>query len=248
MGSNPTWATDKHSAVRKRKSDEAQTFVTCVWVRLPPALLKIDEVVQQVDTRRSERRAEGCKRPGLGVRLSPSSLHEEHCGWTRVQQGLISLAGRVRLPDPLLEEGVGKKGEREQGKGKEVSDRVRQFWMSDEVEGLVFVGSSPTLVTVKQHAWACMPQEATDPCKIGAMGSTPIRSTSGRQGDRVCLGGLLSRLTRLVIRVRISGLPLAAATLSSMVKRTSCLASNETFRVRILVGLLDTNTSVLLGE
>lgn len=25
--------------------------------------------------------------------------------------------------------------------------------------------------------WACMPKEATEPCKIGAMGSTPIRST-----------------------------------------------------------------------
>ena len=25
--------------------------------------------------------------------------------------------------------------------------------------------------------WACMPMEATDPCKIGVIGSTPIRST-----------------------------------------------------------------------
>lgn len=25
--------------------------------------------------------------------------------------------------------------------------------------------------------WACMPLGATDPCKVGAMGSTPIRST-----------------------------------------------------------------------
>ena len=25
--------------------------------------------------------------------------------------------------------------------------------------------------------WACMPLEATDPCKVGEVGSTPIRST-----------------------------------------------------------------------
>ena len=30
--------------------------------------------------------------------------------------------------------------------------------------------------------WACMPMEATDPCKIGAMGSTPIRSTDNKMG------------------------------------------------------------------
>ena len=31
--------------------------------------------------------------------------------------------------------------------------------------------------------WACMPMEATDPCKIGVMGSTPIRSTYEMDGD-----------------------------------------------------------------
>ena len=30
--------------------------------------------------------------------------------------------------------------------------------------------------------WACMPMEATDPCKIGVMGSTPIRSTDNKMG------------------------------------------------------------------
>ena len=30
--------------------------------------------------------------------------------------------------------------------------------------------------------WACMLMEATDPCKIGAMGSTPIRSTDNKMG------------------------------------------------------------------
>lgn len=30
---------------------------------------------------------------------------------------------------------------------------------------------------------ACMPMEATDPCKIGVMGSTPIRSTYEMDGD-----------------------------------------------------------------
>ena len=30
--------------------------------------------------------------------------------------------------------------------------------------------------------WACMPMEATDPCKIGVMGSTPIRSTDNKRG------------------------------------------------------------------
>jgi hypothetical protein len=27
------------------------------------------------------------------------------------------------------------------------------------------------------NEWACMPLGATDPCKVGVMGSTPIRST-----------------------------------------------------------------------
>ena len=82
------------------------------------------QVVQQVDTRRSERRA----RTGLGVRLSPwsiqsrerrverqepevnanlfwlstlnsflSTFHRRR--WTRVRPGLISLARRVQLPN-----------------------------------------------------------------------------------------------------------------------------------------------------
>ena len=45
------------------------------------------------------------------------------------------------------------------------------------------------------------------------------------------------RATKEVMRVQIPCLPLAKNCL--MVKRTSCLASNEGFQVRILVGLLN---------
>ena len=31
------------------------------------------------------------------------------------------------------------------------------------------------------NQWACMPMEATDPCKVGVIGSTPMRST-GNEG------------------------------------------------------------------
>ena len=57
-----------------------------------------------------------------------------------------------------------------------------------------------------------MPMGATDPCKIGVVGSTPIRSTEGKDESPTPPG--------------------------SIVKRKSRLASNEVFRVRILVGLL----------
>ncbi len=32
--------------------------------------------------------------------------------------------------------------------------------------------------------WACMPMVATDPCKIGVMGSTPMRSTEILMGSQ----------------------------------------------------------------
>ena len=57
-------------------------------------------------------------------------------------------------------------------------------WFSGEVESLVPVGSTPTSVTLKLViCWASMPLAATDPCKIGVMGSTPMRST----GDGLAL-------------------------------------------------------------
>ncbi len=56
---------------------------------------------------------------------------------------------------------------------------------------------------------------ATDSCKVGAMGSIPIRSTETTGSWSSAYG--------------------------SMVKRTSCLVSNEKFRVRVVVGPLEKN-------
>ena len=76
---------------------------------------------------------------------------------------------------------------------------------------------------------AGMPLGATDPCKVGVMGSTPMRSTEDKWADRPT-----GRHRPGVAEIRVR-LPSAYG---SMVKRTSCLASNEMFQVRILVGLL----------
>lgn len=106
--------------------------------------------------------------------------------------------------------------------------------------------------------------EATDPCKIGAMGSTPIRSTDNKTGLwskgktppwrggnpgsipggstewKVVGYGWPSRFAKPCpltgMWVQIPCLPLAP-----MVKWTSCLVSTEVFRVRVLVGVLTTN-------
>ncbi len=56
--------------------------------------------------------------------------------------------------------------------------------------------------------WACMPLAATDPCKVGVMGSTPIRST---QQDRAA-GPTGRRLARIqAIGVQFPGGPLDLA-------------------------------------
>ena len=111
-------------------------------------------------------------------------------------------------------------------------------------------------------SWACMPMEATDPCKIGVIGSTPIRSTGMRSDGpkgrhrpgvaeirvRFPVGPLTKRKVagyglpgRTANACHLRGdegsNPLPSA-YGSMVKRTSCLASNEKFRVQVLVGLL----------
>jgi hypothetical protein len=111
--------------------------------------------------------------------------------------------------------------------------------------------------------WACMPWEATDPCKVGAMGSTPIRSTetvSGSWSNGTTPlwhggnpGSIPGGSTETEgIRIGLGSCVLSSrpgygvwgsilrpsAGYGSMVKRTSSLASNKVFRVRFLVGLL----------
>ena len=101
-----------------------ETLTLAIWVRFPYGSLN-GQVAELEDARRSERRA----REGMRVRLSPWLLERPElgdqrlesmtssslsslvsklqspfcCGWASAQRGLISLARRVRLPDPLLD-------------------------------------------------------------------------------------------------------------------------------------------------
>ena len=120
---------------------------------------------------------------------------------------------------------------------------------------------------IKKNGLACS-LGATDFCKVGALGSIPIRSTEsewahgptgrrqlGRLEIRVQfpVGPLLWKVagygwpgrfakpcdSQRVVWVQIPCLPLySKTTLSPMVKRKSHFASNEVFQVQVLVGLL----------
>ena len=83
--------------------------------------------------------------------------------------------------------------------------------------------------------WACMPMEATDPCKIGVIGSTPIRSTDIR---KVAGYGLPGRTANACHQTGDEGSTPLPSACGSMVKWKSSLVSTEVFRVRILVGVL----------
>ena len=63
---------------------------------------------------------------------------------------------------------------------------------------------SSFLLPTSSLSRACMPMGATDPCKIGAMGSTPIRSTDKRAHGPTGR----HQSGRLVIRVRFPVGPL----------------------------------------
>ena len=112
--------------------------------------------------------------------------------------------------------------------------------------------------------WACMPMGASWVCTLTAMGSTPMRSTKYKRADRPTgrhrpgVAGIRVRFPvgplTYIRKVAGYGLPGRTANAchqtgdegsnplpsayGSMVKRTSCLASNEMFQVQILVGLL----------
>jgi hypothetical protein len=158
---------------------------------------------------------------------------------------------------------------------------------SGQVESLMFVGSTPTLVTAEwtgvgfQHGLISRPTPVRiRPPQLHRLvveredaplirGRAVVRTHPGRlsaswgrmcQGWRVCLahrlGGFDShrlhcRIRKVAgygwpghganvvspsrgMRVRLPHLPLNAL----VVKRTSCLASNEAFRVRLLAGVL----------
>ena len=109
---------------------------------------------------------------------------------------------------------------------------------------------------------------ATDPCKIGVVGSTPIRSTAQivracgptgrhrvrRGGNPGSIPGGSTGKTELrkvagygwpgrganavLLRGDEGSSPLPSA-FAPMVKRRSCLVSTEVFRVRVLVGVLE---------
>ena len=96
---------------------------------------------------------------------------------TRDAQNVVRKAMRVRISPWLLtrvsQRSAGPHKPGPSGATPEPAMTRYANWQSDEVESLVFVGSTPTLVT---YGPACS-VGATDPCKIGVMGSTPIGST-----------------------------------------------------------------------
>ena len=120
---------------------------------------------------------------------------------------------------------------------------------------LVLAGSRARTNDSANNLRAGMPLEATDFCKVGVMGSTPMRSTTQRSGP-LHNGAVHYTTERSTDKRKVAGYGLPGRTANachlhgdegsnplpsadgSMVKRRSCLASNEMFQVQILVGLL----------
>jgi hypothetical protein len=139
-------------------------------------------------------------------------------------ESLVNL--RVRLPPRLLERFRGptaKTPGRRPGEGGSIPSGITGFvcW-SVGVSAARRRGKAEDPVQFRDGPlgtlWACMTLAAADPCKIGAMGSTPIRSTrtiraAGPTGRR--------RLRKPEIGVRLSGGPLAIFMGSSSNGKTS---------------------------